>query len=116
MSQQKVDQYKEYKKNRKENLKKEAAAKKRNSLIGYIVGGVLALGLVVALAVTGVNGIKNKLAAKPSYEREEFVLSDVAGILESETETASAAESTEASSEASSETAASEAASSQAAN
>ena len=97
MSQQKVDKYKEFKKNRKEELEKERKSKKRSELIWKIVGLVLAAGLVVALAITGINAYSNWKQAQPIYTREELVIGDIAGISETEAETTEAVpESTEA--------------------
>lgn len=97
MSQQKVDKYKEFKKNRKEELEKERKSKKRSELIWKIIGLVLAAGLVVALAITGWNAYSNWKQAQPIYTREELVIGDIAGISETEAETTEApAESTEA--------------------
>ena len=92
MSQQKVDKYKEFKKNQKERK-----SKKRNALIWKIVGLVLAAGLVVALAITGWNTYDNWKQAQPIYTRDELIIGDIAGISETEAETTEAAgESTEA--------------------
>ena len=104
MSQAKVDQYKEFKQNRKANLEKEKKAKQRTSLIWKAVGIVAALALVVALGITAYNAIKAAIDARPIYEREEMVVNDVAGILAEETTAAATEEATEAASE--SETAA----------
>ena len=82
MSQAKVDKYKEYKKNRKEELEKEKKLKQRNALIWKLVGIVLALGLLVALGITAYNVIRERVQARPDYNREEMILEDVAGILE----------------------------------
>ena len=96
MSQAKVDKYKEFKKNRKEELEKERKAKQRTSTIWKIVGIVLAAGLVVALAITGWNAIQNVVQARPIYTRDELIIGDIAGISETEEETTTAPESTEA--------------------
>lgn len=98
MSQAKVDKYKEFKKNRKEELEKERKAKKRSAMIWKIVGLVCAAGLVVALAVTGINAYSNWKQAQPIYTRDELIIGDIAGISETEEETTTAAavESTEA--------------------
>lgn len=87
MSQQKVDKYKEFKKNRKEELEKERKAKKRSALIWKIVGLVCAAGLVVALAITGINAYSNWKQAQPIYTRDELIIGDIAGISETEEET-----------------------------
>ena len=91
MSQQKVDKYKEFKKNRKEELEKERKAKKRTELIWKIVGLVLAAGLVVALAITGINAFRNWKQAQPIYTRDSLIIGDIAGISETEAETTEAA-------------------------
>ena len=100
MSQKKVDEYKEFKKNRKANLEKERKAKKRAEQIWKWVGIALAAALVVALAVTGYNAWDNWKKAQPIYTREELVIGDIAGISETEEESTPATsimtESTEA--------------------
>ena len=96
MSQAKVDQYKEFKQNRKENLEKEKKAKQRTALIWKIVGCVAALALVVALGITAYNAIKNRIQARPIYDREEMIVNDVAGILQEETEAPTTEAATEA--------------------
>ena len=87
MSQQKMDQYKEFKKNRKEILQKEKRGQKIRKWIGIGISGLVALGLVAALVITGVNEFTKWKNARPQYERTEYVVGDVAGVLESETET-----------------------------
>lgn len=86
MSQEKVDKYKEYKKNRKDIIEKEQKAQKRSKLIGTVVGVVLGAALVAALVITGVNSYKAKKEARPVYDRDSYILADVAGILETEAE------------------------------
>ena len=96
MSQAKVDKYKEYKKNRKEELEKEKKAQRRTSLLWRCVAIVLGLGLLVAIGITAFNGIKDRNQARPDYEREELVLQDVAGIFETTEEATTAPETTAA--------------------
>ena len=114
MSQAKVDKYKEFKKNRKEELEKEKRLKQRNAMIGKIVAIVLAAGLLVALGITAYNAIRSRIQARPDYNREELVLQDVAGIFETTAEpteapTTAAPETTAADSTEASEPAPSEA-------
>lgn len=90
MSQKKVDEYKEFKKNRKENLEKERKARKRTQLIWRWIGIALAAALVCALVITGVNAYSNWKEAQPIYSREELVIGDIAGISETEEETTQA--------------------------
>lgn len=81
MSQQKVDRYKEYKKNRKDIIAREKkSAKLKANIAGGVIGAV-ALLLVGALGVTFVNVYKDKQASNPIYEREALIISDLAGIL-----------------------------------
>ena len=94
MSQQKMEQYREFKKNRKEILQKQKRGQKIRKWIGIGIAGLIALGLVVALVITGVNEITRSVQARPQYERTEFVVNDVAGVLESETETEAETEGT----------------------
>ncbi len=97
MSQEKVDKYKEFKKNRKENIEKEKRQQKRTSLIWKIVACVLALGVVAALGITIYNGIQRSRQAAPQYDREGLIVQDVAGIYATTTaepETTEAPEST----------------------
>ena len=96
MSQAKVDKYKEFKKNRKEELEKERKTKQRNALIWKIVAIVAALALLVALGITAYNAISSRIKARPDYNREEMVLQDLAGILETTAETTEAPETTAA--------------------
>ena len=56
----------------------------------------MAAGLVVALAITGINSFRNWKQAQPIYTRDELIIGDIAGISETEEETTTAAESTEA--------------------
>ena len=80
MSQEKVDRYKEYKKNRKEELEKEKRQQKRNSMLGRVVACVLILGILVALGITVYNGIRARAESAPQYDRENLVVADVAGV------------------------------------
>lgn len=91
MSQAKVDKYKEFKKNRKEELEKERKAKKRTEWIWKGIGIALAAALVVALAITGWNAFDNWKQARPIYTRDELIISDIAGISATEEETTEAA-------------------------
>ena len=87
MSQAKVDRYKEYKKNRKENIAKEKQNALRERIVGWSVVGVFALFLLGAVAYKGVDAYKKAEAAKPDYTVSSYVLSDMAGLgVEEETE------------------------------
>lgn len=86
MSQKKVDQYKEYKKNRKEILAKE----KRKRLAGKITAWVILIaaagGLTAAVGVSIHNSYKAKEAAKPNYAMTDFGIPDYASIRQADEE------------------------------
>ena len=90
MSQAKVDKYKEYKKNRRQNIAKE----KRKELIGRVAAwsviGVFALFIVAAVIYKQVDNYQARLAAMPDYQASSYVLPDLASVLTEETETEAA--------------------------
>lgn len=112
MSQAKVDQYKEFKKNRKEILAKEQKQKDNHKKLTVVIACALALALLAALGITGANAIKDKKASAPVYAREAMVVEDVAGVLNEAPETEEA-DATEASEDQPQETEAGEEASSE---
>lgn len=80
MSREKVEKYKEYKANRKEILAKE---KKRQKLVkmAYILVAVVFIGGIAGgIGLTAYNSYKAKLAARPNYNREELIISDLASV------------------------------------
>lgn len=81
MSKEKVDAYKVRKANRKEEIAKEKARKKRDQWIGRILAVAIVAGLAVALGLTGWNEYKSYQDSRPSYERSEMVVSDLTGVL-----------------------------------
>lgn len=84
MSQQKVDKYKEYKKNRKEIIAKEKRRKTLARITAWVVL-VLAVCTVAGLIiVSAYNSYQTKQAAKPNYEASSFELADFAAITETE--------------------------------
>ena len=94
MSQEKVNKYKEQKANRKELLAKEKRNKKLGKAAWIIVFVLIIAGIGTAIGIEINNWYKNTyLPSKPNYNAESLVISDVAGILESETESASEDES-----------------------
>ena len=108
MSQKKVDERKEYKKNRKENIKKEQRKEKLSRASVWVVAAIFVIGVGIAGGVSIHNRNKAAADALPTYDATSFVLSDLAGIQE-----AAAAENddtAEAQSEAASEAADTEAA------
>ena len=102
MSQQKVDKYKEYKKNRKQIIAKEKRKKTLARVTAWVIL-VLAVCTVAGLIiVSAYNSYQAKQAAKPNYEATSFELVDFAGITETQAAEQTSEESAE---EPSSETA-----------
>lgn len=93
MSQEKVNKYKEQKANRKEILAKEKKAKKLSKIAWISAAVIIVVGIVAALGIEIHRWyVKDYLPSLPTYSAETLVISDLAGILEEETE----AEETEA--------------------
>ncbi len=88
MSQEKVNKYKEYKKNKKQILAKQKKKKALDKILVGAVCAVVVLGLVAALGVTFRNMYRDYLASIPDYQVSGYVLDDLTGIL-AETETES---------------------------
>lgn len=88
MSQEKVERYKQEKAHRKENVEKEKRKKKAGKILTWVVILAVCGGIGGAIGVTFYNDYQAKLAARPNYERESMVVSDLTGILETEAETA----------------------------
>ena len=87
MSQEKVDKYKEYKKNKKKILKKEKNKALAEKLAAYAVGFAIIAAIIIAAGMGAVNSYKSYLSSRPNYDRTAYVLSDFSGVLETETET-----------------------------
>ena len=90
MSQEKVDRYKEYKKNRRDIIEKEKKQKQRSALLWKVLGAVLALGIVAALGITLFNAIRTRAQAAPDYNRDNMVVQDVVGLWTTEAPTTQA--------------------------
>ena len=86
MSQKKVDEYKNYKKNRRENIKKEK--RKERLTMAAMWGAVVVFIACVggAMGVSIYNKYQSKQAALPTYGSTSFILSDMAGIQKEDTE------------------------------
>ena len=86
MSQKKVDEYKNYKKNRRENIKKEK--RKERLTMAAMWGAVVVFIACVggAMGVSIYNKYQAKQAALPTYGSTSFILSDMAGIQKDDTE------------------------------
>ena len=103
MSQKKVDEYKNYKKNRRENIKKEK--RKERLTMAAMWGAVVVFIACVggAMGVSIYNKYQAKQAALPTYGSTSFILSDMAGIQKEDTEDQTPSASEDASSVESSE-------------
>lgn len=103
MSQKKVDEYKNYKKNRRENIKKEK--RKERLTMAAMWGAVVVFIACVggAMGVSIYNKYQAKQAALPTYGSTSFILSDTAGIQKEDTEDQTQSASEDASSVESSE-------------
>jgi len=105
MSKQKVEQYKEYKKNRKKILKaekrKNAAAKATAWLLGIAVLAVI----VYFVGSAALSAYKSYIASRPDYSTSSLSIGDYAGIRAEETAEAQTTEApeTEAATEAQTE-------------
>ena len=103
MSQKKVDEYKNYKKTRRENIKKEK--RKERLTMAAMWGAVVVFIACVggAMGVSIYNKYQAKQAALPTYGSTSFILSDMAGIQKEDTQSETVNESEDASSVESSE-------------
>ena len=113
MSQKKVDEYKKYKKNRRENIKKE---KRKERLIMTAIWGAVVLFIVCAggaMGVTIYNKYQAKQAALPTYGSTSFILSDMANIQKEDAQNVTEESEEESSESETSETETSEAAASE---
>ena len=82
MSVEKVNKYKDDKKNRKANLEKERKKKRLVRIGGWAAGAVIVVALVVMLGLTAKNAYSSYQASKPDYSSDSLVISDMAGILD----------------------------------
>ena len=82
-----MNEYKEYKKNKKQILAKQKKKKMLDKILVGVVCAVVVIGLVAALGVTFRNMYRDYVESLPDYQVSGYVLDDVSGILdEAETE------------------------------
>jgi len=93
MSQKKVDEYKKFKKNRRKNIKKEVFRERLGKATVILILCAIVVGCGIAGGVSAYNTRQKKLASLPSFDTTQFVLSDYAGIQNTEENTAGEAES-----------------------
>lgn len=84
MSQAKVDKYKEYKKNRKENIAKEKRKNLVEKIAAWAVVAVFVLFIAGAVIYKGISEYQARLAAQPTYDTSSYLLTDMSGVLETE--------------------------------
>ncbi len=77
---------------RRKERELEQKREKRELFLWKLGGVVFVLAVVVALGVTVVNQYRIYQASRPDYNRTEMVVNDMAGVLEEETESETAAE------------------------
>ena len=92
MSKEKVDRYKQEKANRKANLEKEKKKKFWTKAACWVIGLAIIAGIGTAIGFSIRNSYNAYLASLPDYDRTSLVISDLAGITETETESAAAEE------------------------
>ncbi len=81
MSQQKVDRYREEKKNRKVQIAKEKKRKKISRAAGIGLISAAALALIAGIVITFVNiNLKKKADIASYYTTSDFVLADLVNI------------------------------------
>lgn len=83
MSVEKVNEYKEYKKNKKEILEQERKRQVLTRVFGYLACLVVALAFFVMIGMTAKNQYTAYQASKPNYTASSMVVSDLTGILDS---------------------------------
>lgn len=106
MSQAKVDKYKDYKKNRREIIKREKRKMFLTKVLIWVVVAVVVVGISAVMGVSFYSSYQAKLASMPSYKTTSFMLSDYAGMQETDEADEAVTESeTEAETEETSETA-----------
>ena len=81
MSQEKVNRYKEQKANRKELMAQEKRKKARTRLIALVISVVVLVGAVGAIGLTIRNEYKAYIDSLPSYSTTSFIVTDEAGVL-----------------------------------
>lgn len=89
MSQQKVERYKELKRNRKQIIKKEKRRKMAGRVIALLI--VSAISILILLGLGNLIGskVKEYRASLPVYTSTSFIIGDMAGVRAEETEQAS---------------------------
>lgn len=93
MSKEKMDAYKEAKKNRKANIEKEKKAQKFDKVFWRVVLGVVAAGLIALLTISLINVFRDTTDYS-GYTETEYILLDennIQGTAESEDEETSEA-------------------------
>lgn len=89
MSQEKVEKYKEYKKNKKQILAREKKKHKLEKAVLTLSAVIIIAAICGGLGLSAYNGYKARLAARPNYDREQLVINDMSSILTEETAEAS---------------------------
>ena len=96
MSQKKVDEYKELKKNRRELVAKEKKEKAIKRVIGWVIAALVVCGLLAGIVITIVNAVNANKKAEESYYLTENALLDYVEMASKEEAAAAEAETAEA--------------------
>ena len=86
MSKAKVEEYKNYKKNKKKILAKEHRKKVAAGVIWRLIGVLILAGVIALVCIKGLSMYSDYLAGKPDYSTSSFIIGDMCGIDETETE------------------------------
>ena len=95
MSQKKVDEYKELKKNRRELVAKEKKEKAIKRVIGWVIAALVVCGLLAGIVITIVNAVNANKKAEESYYLTENALLDYVEMASKEEAAAAEAETAE---------------------
>jgi len=80
VSKKKVEQYKDYKSNRKVILEKQKKKAKRDNFL-YATVAVVIIGIAIGgVVLTGYNAVKAEQALQPNYDMEELIIGDLSSI------------------------------------
>lgn len=87
MSKAKVEEYKNYKKNKKKILAKEKRKKIAGAIIFRLVGILIIAGIVFLVAYKGIDMYKDYLASRPNFTSDSLVIGDLCDLKGTEEET-----------------------------
>ncbi len=104
MSQKKVDEYKDYKKNRKKNIGREKVKDMAGNLVTWVVAALLLIAVIVGIGAGLYDSYQVYVDSRPDYSSTTYILSDLTGVLEDTEEEETEEDTEEETDEASEET------------